>query len=171
MSDSDSDDEKDSDDKSDDGKSSGTESDDKQEQKTKGFSKGAGGEDFDGIEAMTDTNYQKKQYDAVDQNATEIEHLNIPKVNLKEVIVDYKVVNDDLTKHYKERCKGTPSNEKFMKWVQKDIVKISRKNRHKSTISYMVKEFEMRKAADLYKRSTVCKNRYFKYGYITQLFL
>ena len=72
-SDSDSDDEKDSDDKSDDGKSSeNVESDDKQEQKIKGFSKGSGGEDFDGIEAMTDTNYQKKQYDSVDQNASEI---------------------------------------------------------------------------------------------------
>jgi len=157
--DSDSDDEKDSDDKSENGKSSDDkESDEKENADTTSYGKGVGHDDdsdFNGIEAMTDTNYQKKQYDAIDQNATEIEHLNIPKVNLKEVIVDYKVVNDDLTKHYKERCKGTPSNEKFMKWIQKDIQDF--KNEQKSTISYMVKEFEMKKAADLYKRSTVSK--------------
>ena len=107
-SDSDSDDkDSDSDDKSDDGKSSeNIDSDDKQEQKTKGYTKGAGGEDFDGIEATTDTNYQKKQYDAIDQNATEIEYLNIPKVNVKEVIVDYKKVNKELSEHYNSKTQG-----------------------------------------------------------------
>jgi len=89
-------DDSDSDDSSNSKSSENIESDDKQKQKIKGYSKGAGGEeDFDGIEAMTDTNYQKKQYDSVDQNATEIEYLNIPKVNLKEVIIDYKDINKD----------------------------------------------------------------------------
>ena len=40
-----------------------------------------------------------------DKNAEEIEYLNIPKVNLKEVIVDYKQVISDLSSHYKDRCK------------------------------------------------------------------
>ena len=118
---------------------------------------------------MTDTNYQKKQYDSVDQNATEIEHLSIPKVNLKEIIIDYKKVNKELSEHYKDRCKGYKENVRYMKWIQKDIVNL--KNEQKSTISYMVKEFEMKKAADLYKRSTVSKTGTFKYGYTTQLFL
>ena len=157
-SDSDSEDEKDSDDKSDNGKSSeGVDLEDKQEQKTKGYSKGTGHDDsdFDGIEAMTDDNYQKRQHESVDENAKEIIHLNIPKVNLKEIIVDYKVVNDDLSKHYKSKCQGYESNTKYMEWIEKDIVDF--KNEQKQTISYMVKEFEMRKAADLYKRSTVSK--------------
>ena len=42
-----------------------------------------------------------------------------------------------------------------MDWIQKDIVKF--KKEQSQTISYMVKEFEMKKAADLYKRSTVSK--------------
>ena len=174
-SDSDSDDEKDSDDKSDDGKSSGTESDDKQEQKTKGFSKGAGGEDFDGIEAMTDTNYQKKQYDSVDQNATEIEHLSIPKVNLKEIIIDYKKVNKELSEHYNDKTKGREENQRYLDFIKKDIVRF--KNEQKSTISYMVKEFEMKKAADLYNRSTVSKtgslnmDKLHSYSYNEDIFL
>jgi len=175
-SDSDSDDEKDSDDKSDDGKSSeNVESDDKQEQKIKGFSKGSGGEDFDGIEAMTDTNYQKKQYDSVDQNATEIEYLNIPKINLKEVIIDYKDVNKELSEHYSSKTQGREYNQKYMNFINKDIVKF--KNEQKSTISYMVKEFEMKKAADLYKRSTVSKtgslnmDKLHSYSYNEDIFL
>jgi len=176
-SDSDSDDkDSDSDDKSDNGKSSeNIDSDDKQEQKTKGYTKGAGGEDFDGIEATTDTNYQKKQYDSVDQNATEVEYLNIPKINLKEIIVDYKQVNKDLSEHYSSKTQGREYNQKYMDFIKKDIVRF--KNEQKSTISYMVKEFEMKKAADLYKRSTVSKtgslnmDKLHSYSYNEDIFL
>ena len=166
----------DKDNKSDDGKSSkNIESDDKQEQKIKGYAKGAGGEDFDGIEATTDTNYQKKQYDAIDQDATEIEYLNIPKVNVKEVIVDYKKVNKELSEHYNSKTQGRKENERYMDFINKDIVRF--KNEQKSTISYMVKEFEMKKAADLYKRSTVSKtgtlnmDKLHSYSYNEDIFL
>ena len=166
----------DTDNKSDDGKSSkNIESDDKQEQKIKGYAKGAGGEDFDGIEATTDTNYQKKQYDAIDQDATEIEYLNIPKVNVKEVIVDYKKVNKELSEHYNSKTQGRKENERYMDFINKDIVRF--KNEQKSTISYMVKEFEMKKAADLYKRSTVSKtgtlnmDKLHSYSYNEDIFL
>ena len=175
-SDSDSDDEKDSDDKSDDSKSSeNAESDDKQEQKTKGFSKGVGGEDFDGIESTTDNNYQKKQYDSVDKNITGVEYLNIPKVDLKEIIIDYKQVNKELTEHYSQKVQGRQENQKFMDYIKKDIVGF--KKEQSQTISYMVKEFEMRKSADLYKRSTVAKtgqlnmNTLHSYSYNEDIFL
>ena len=178
-SDSDSDNEKDSDDKSENGKSSeNVESDDKQEHQTKAFSKGAGDntkEDFNGIEAMTDSNYQKKQHDSVDQNASEIEYLNIPKVNLKEVIIDYKQVNKELSEHYSSKTQGRDYNQKYMDFIKKDIIRF--KNEQKSTISYMVKEFEMKKAADLYKRSTVAKtgslnmDKLHSYSYNEDIFL
>ncbi len=98
--DSDSDDEKDSDDKSENGKSSDDkQSDEKENAETASYGKGTGHDDsdFNGIEARTDENYQKKQYDSVDNDAKGIEYLNIPKVNLKEIIVDYKRVNKELT--------------------------------------------------------------------------
>ena len=173
---SDSDDEKDSDDKSDDSKSSeNTESDDKEEQKIKGFSKGAGGEDFDGIESTTDNNYQKKQYESVDKNITGVEYLNIPKVDLKEIIIDYKQVNKELTEHYSQKVQGRQENQKFMDYIKKNIVDF--KKEQSQTISYMVKEFEMRKSADLYKRSTVAKtgqlnmNTLHSYSYNEDIFL
>jgi len=136
--------------------------------------KGAGDSD-DGIEAMTDTNYSKKQFESVDKNAPEVEYLNIPKVNLKEVIVDYKQVISDLSSHYKDRCKGQKDNTEWYDWVKKDIAKF--KKEQSQTISYMVKEFEMKKSADLYKRSTISKtgklnmNTLHSYSYNEDIFL
>ena len=136
--------------------------------------KGAGDSD-EGIDAMTDTNYSKKQFEAVDKNAPEIEYLNIPKVNLKEVIVDYKQVISDLSSHYKDRCKGQKQNTEWYDWVKKDIAKF--KKEQSQTISYMVKEFEMKKSADLYKRSTISKtgklnmNTLHSYSYNEDIFL
>ena len=49
-------------------------------------------------------------------------------------------------------------NNQYLKWweyTNKELAKY--KNDQKSTISYMVKEFEMKKSADLYKRASVSK--------------
>jgi len=170
-----SDDEKES--NADDGKSSkGVDLEDKSKKETEESSTKSSGGDFEkGIEAMTDNNYRASQSEAADENATEIENLNIPKVNLEELIIDYKQVNQDLTTHYKERVKGIDSNIKYMEWIEKDIVDF--KNEQKQTISYMVKEFEMKRAADLYKRSTVSKtgslnmDKLHSYAYNEDIFL
>jgi len=170
-SDSDSDIEKD-----DGGKSSkGVDLEDESESESiqEGDTKDAGGDG--GIESLTDKNYVASQSEATDKNATSIEHLNIPKVNLKEVIIDYKKVNKELTEHYTSQCTGRDYNADYMNWIKKDIVKF--KKEQSQTISYMVKEFEMRKAADLYKRSTVAKtgslnmDKLHSYSYNEDIFL
>ena len=166
----------DSDDDSDSSKSSADENTDDDESKTAPkLEKSSGDKPDDGIEAMTDTNYSKKQYESTDKDAQEINYLNIPKVNLDEVIIDYKRVNKEMTEHYKDRCKGYKENVKYMKWIQKDIAKF--KKEQSQTISYMVKEFEMKKSADLYKRSTISKtgklnmNTLHSYSYNEDIFL
>ncbi len=153
------------------------ESEEKENVNIASYGKGTGHDDsdFDGIEAVTDTNYQKRQYQSVDHDVNEIEYLNIPKVNLKELIVDYKQVNKDLTEHFNAKIEGRDYNKRYMDWIRKDIVRF--KNEQKQTISYMVKEFEMKKAADLYKRSTVAKtgqlnmNTLHSYSYNEDIFL
>ena len=166
----------DSDDDSDSNKSSDDENTDDGESKTAPkLEKSSGDKPDDGIEAMTDTNYSKKQYESTDKDAQEINYLNIPKVNLDEVIIDYKRVNKEMTEHYKDRCKGYKENVRYMKWIQKDIAKF--KKEQSQTISYMVKEFEMKKSADLYKRSTISKtgklnmNTLHSYSYNEDIFL
>jgi len=134
---------------------------------------GAGASDDDGIEATTDSNYMKKQYEAVDSNAKEINNVTIPKINLKHAIVDYKDINAELTEHYSS--KENMGDEGYYEWCGKDVLRY--KKEQTKTISYMVKEFEMKKTADLYKRSTVSKtgklnmNTLHSYSYNEDIFL
>jgi len=99
---------------------------------------GAGASDDDGIEATTDSNYMKKQYEAVDSNAKEINNVTIPKINLKHAIVDYKDINAELTEHYSN--KENMGDEGYYEWCGKDVLRY--KKEQTKTISYMVKEFE-----------------------------
>ena len=96
-------------------------------------------------------------------------------LDLDKAIIDYKDINKELTTFYKEKCKGNKSNTEYMQWVVKDIKRFEKEQ--KPVISYMVKEFEMKKAADLYKRSTVSKtgslnmDKLHSYSYNEDIFL
>ena len=147
-----------------------------EESEDKGFAKSNEGQDeFEGIESLTDANYMMKQEMASDKDALNHVTLNIPKINLDKAIIDYKDINKELTTFYKEKCKGNKSNTEYMKWVVKDIKRFEKEQ--KPVISYMVKEFEMKKAADLYKRSTVSKtgslnmDKLHSYSYNEDIFL
>ena len=147
-----------------------------EELEDKGFAKSNEGQDaFEGIESLTDSNYMMKQEMASDKDALNHITLNIPKINLDKAIIDYKDINKELTTFYKEKCKGNKSNTEYMKWVVKDIKRFEKEQ--KPVISYMVKEFEMKKAADLYKRSTVSKtgslnmDKLHSYSYNEDIFL
>ncbi len=155
-------------------------SEDKEDEKEKELNTSIGGQGSeddtdDGISATTDTNYQKKQYESVDPDAKTINYLNIPKVSLEHAIVDYKQVNDELSTFYENRVKGNGNAKSWFDWIQRDIVRF--KKEQKQTVSYMVKEFEMKKSADLYKRSTVSKtgslnmDKLHSYSYNEDIFL
>ena len=175
-----SDDTEETEDESEDGDStsgSGSDRNDNQKENESSLNKSKnGGEDFDGIESITDSNYTKNQYQAAcDEDIKETEILNIPKININEAIVDYKEINKDLTDFYKEKSQGSESNKKYMEWVVKTLKKFE--NEQKPVISYMVKEFEMRKAADLYKRASITKtgslnmDKLHSYSYNEDIFL
>ena len=175
-----SDDTEETEDESEDGDStsgSGSDRNDNQKENESSLNKSKdGGEDFDGIESVTDSNYTKNQYQAAsDEDIKETEILNIPKININEAIVDYKEINKDLTDFYKEKSQGSESNKKYMEWVVKTLKKFE--NEQKPVISYMVKEFEMRKAADLYKRASISKtgslnmDKLHSYSYNEDIFL
>ena len=175
----DTDDTEESEDESSDSGNGTSKEDDKkntEESEDKGFAKSNEGQDeFEGIESLTDANYMMKQEMASDKDALNHVTLNIPKINLDKAIIDYKDINKELTTFYKEKCKGNKSNTEYMQWVVKDIKRFEKEQ--KPVISYMVKEFEMKKAADLYKRSTVSKtgslnmDKLHSYSYNEDIFL
>ena len=102
--------------------------------------------------AVTDLSFDKSLDDAMDKDAKDRVYATIPKINNK-VVVDYKSVLEQCKKHYSANNKNLEN--KFINSTKSDMTKFQMDS--KKIVSYMVKEFEMKKSADLYKRSTVSK--------------
>jgi hypothetical protein len=132
--------------------SSSEESDDDkntEEKKTEVNSGFQGGEGYKHT-ATTDLSFDKSLDDAMDKNAKDRVYATIPKVNDK-VIIDYKSILEQCKKHYDK----TENSSKFISKTKSDMIKFQMDS--KKVVSYMVKEFEMKKSADLYKRASVSK--------------
>ena len=83
--------------------------------------------------------------------------VSIPKVK-DSIVRSSELVMNDLTAHYEKqiRMEGDNTNcKKYLKWCANDFAEFRKSN--KKTVAYMVKEFEMKKAADQYARSSVAK--------------
>ena len=102
--------------------------------------------------ATTDLSFDKSLDDAMDKDCKDRVYATIPKVNNK-VVVDYKSVLEQCKKHYSSDNKY--SENKFITKTKSEITKFQMDS--KKIVSYMVKEFEMKKSADLYKRASVSK--------------
>ena len=105
------------------------------------------------IKGLTDGASYNSTQKMRDFNVDEIQYASIPKINLKEVIVDYKTVMDVFNKAY-----SNPSGNSEQKYVDTNLEELNNHFKdNKKVISYMVKEFEMKKAADQYARASVSK--------------
>jgi len=127
----------------------GEEKNQEDKKNTNGAGNGAGlGQDR--LVAGTDGAYQSAMNDSNDTKANNREYVNIPKkFNMNNLVISYKEVLKDLNQHY--------SNEGYstIDYIDNEYIKLL--NDNKKVVSYMVKEFEMKKQADLYKRATVSK--------------
>ncbi len=104
-------------------------------------------------EAKTDT-ASKKGLDALrDKDAGDRSYGRIPKVNIKDIVVD----NKTLLENWKTYYLNEKSNNSSLFW-DKTLEEVETlKNDSKKTVAYMVKEFEMKKAADQYARAATSK--------------
>jgi len=102
--------------------------------------------------AKTDT-ASKKGTDALrDKGAGDRIYGRIPKVDLKNIVVDTKSLLTEYSAHYNiEKSKDALYWDKTREEVE------TLKNDSKKTVAYMVKEFEMKKAADQYARASTSK--------------
>ena len=101
------------------------------------------------ITATTDNTYGDSLDTLRDTTAIDREYVKIPKVNIKEIIITPKQIL------------GLPSNSQshdcsdYRNYIDEKLTKLQ--NESKKTVSYLVKEFEMKKAADQYARASVSK--------------
>ena len=105
-------------------------------------------------ESKTDNAANESVKDLADLDAAEKVYARIPKIDSDKMIVDYKTIIDELSEHYTESS-YTPRRSN---WVQHSLDQIRAfKNDSKKSVAYMVKEFEMKKAADQYARAATSK--------------
>ena len=129
-------------------------SDDKSETKDitmEAATDGGGDEDFN-ITATTDNASIKSSEDMLDKDAGHYNYSTIPKVDLKKVVVPTNEILDIFSNHYINEKK---SDGTYWDKVLEEFNKT--KSDSKKAVSYMVKEFEMKKSADAYARSTTSK--------------
>ena len=105
-------------------------------------------------ESKTDNAANESVKDLADLDAIEKVYARIPKIDSDKMIVDYKTIIDELTEHYIESSWACDRSN----WVQHSLDQIRAfKNDSKKSVAYMVKEFEMKKAADQYARAATSK--------------
>ena len=132
-----------------------------------------GGNEMPEDHSITDAALRESLDSLVDDDAKEWVYLNLPKVDLKEVVTPYNKIYDDLKAFFfhddnTERCKSAleftfSKCEEYKKSAQ-------------SSVNYLVKQFEMKKSADQYARASSSRtgvidtNKLFSYKYNEDIF-
>ena len=141
------------------------ESDDDNEE-TVGSKRGGVYDGQDNMFSETMESFEDHLKDLVDTE-TEYNYGRIPEVDLDKVIVPMEEWNTLLDEHDKTDDRIRLAKEKFIKF----------RSENKSLVSYLAKEFEMRKKADEFKRTKVAKtgilnpNKLHSYKFNEDLFL
>lgn len=102
------------------------------------------------IESTTDQSWTEQQDELRDKEALPIRYLGLPEPRLSDIVVGYKEVNADIRSFYtiydlKHKTSLVASHEaEFERF----------KHENKPVVDWLLKEFEMHKAADQYARTT-----------------
>lgn len=125
------------------------------------------------IESKTDKSFRQKEKELYSKTATQVRYLNVPKIEIDEFVIDYKEILkmldsylcEDATKDYYERSREIAKQE-FLKY----------KKSADNTVSYLVKEFELRKNAAQQARVKISKSgdinpsRVYEYSFNDDIF-
>ena len=119
------------------------------------YGAGAGGEPAKKLlKAVTDSFYEDKKDELLDEKAKGFVYGKMPEPNLKSVVGYKQFLSEMLEYRIKQRQYNYDDN-KYMSWLKDAYKKFQKEN--KKTVMYLVKEFEMKKAATAYKRASTDK--------------
>ena len=119
-----------------------------------------GDEENESLVSKTQEEFNRSVEESVDSDVT-IREMNIPPVNLKNVIVPtavwHKAIDDEIKlKHGEFAASRRPQDIQYISTIDKSKSEWKKfSSEQKTIVSYMVKEFEMRKSADEHKRTSV----------------
>ena len=132
----------------------------------------------DELTSKTMESFEKALENHLDDTSLPFTYVNIPKVDIDKVLVSLEDVGAELHKGVADMISNgfdADSVEAHIARNMKDWLKFRSEN--KSIVSYMAKEFEMRKSADEFKRTRVAKtgvlnpNKLHAYKFSEDLFL
>lgn len=136
-----------------DGEAGGEESDTPQDESGEEGSSGATGTS-EAIESLTDKSFRKKEKELhTSDKGKQITYTNVPELLLDDIIIPYKELFSKLEKsanspnHYNLKCNHERMANNFRKFRQES----------NKVVSYLVKEFELRKNADQQARAQVSR--------------
>ena len=121
------------------------------------YGPGAGG-DFDNgklLKAVTQESFDKRTDELLDDEVKGFTYGNMPEPNFKDALTDYKKFLTTFESTKVESRKYGTDVAAYDKWLHTEYKKFLKEN--KKTVSYLVKEFEMKKAATAYKRASTDK--------------
>ena len=105
----------------------------------------------DDIQASTDQSMNKNMKELLDDKSKDNTYVTLPIPNLDSIVIPHK----ELYKIVKEQDARYSSSEDINVLVKKEFKKF--KDASMKTVNYLVKEFEMKKSADAYKKASVSK--------------
>jgi hypothetical protein len=126
------------------------------------------GENNDEPEAKTEKAWQDRIEDLLADGNTVYHYVRLPEYNISKIVTGHKAVHSAVAAQYRQRF---PS---LIEKVTDELTKF--KSEENQNISFMVKEFEMKKRADEYARTSINKtgvidvNKLFSYKYNEDLF-
>ena len=118
----------------------------------------ASGNNDEEPEVRTADNLEENLKDLIDQEGIDNVYVELPKVNLDTVIAKNEEIHKEINSFFKfqeEQIEKLPEPYKPYLSVDKQFVEFKRSAQKE--VNYLVKEFECRKAADSYARSTTSR--------------
>ena len=122
------------------------------------FAKGAGGDgSMKKLKSITDDSFNQKQEELQDKKSRGFRYGKIPTPNLGKDgnLTSWKTFLSDMEKYKVKNLKGYSGTKSYVEYLDREFKKFTKEN--KKTVMYLVKEFEMKKAATAYKRASTDK--------------
>ena len=122
------------------------------------FAKGAGGDgSMKKLKSITDDSFTQKQEELQDKKSRGFRYGKIPTPNLGKDgnLTSWKTFLSDMEKYKVKNLKGYSGTKSYVEYLDREFKKFTKEN--KKTVMYLVKEFEMKKAATAYKRASTDK--------------
>ena len=141
--------------------------------------------EHDETESITQQAFDQALETLIDDNAKEWKYLTLPDIKVEDYIVSHKTIQEDLHEHfYNPKQKHVVTEEERQMFL--DLMKanneyvLKRYNTFKKSankeVNYLIKQFEMKKSADQYKRQATSKtgvintNSLYKYKLTDDIF-